>query len=1038
MKKMSTESKLVFSFIMALILVMTAVLLQLVSLQNYKKLTALADHSRKVQNTQSNIIMLIDEAETNERAYIILGADYLRDNYRAAASGVEPLLYSLAEMTGDNPVQVENVKEFKILIKQRLRLLDEILSKYDHGGIEGVRESALKETVKSVRSSIAVLSTAIMDEEERLITARQQRAYTSANQAEVSGLVIIMVVVIGFAFIFMRFRREAAEERRKDKSFQNIFEIMPVGVFWTDAKGLSLHMNKAAIDIWGGSLDVTADRYAEYKGRHSDTGVLLDSGDWALARTLSTGETVRNDIVDIQGFDGSPRTIIVNSMPLKDETGTTWGAIATNFDVTEVREAQHDLEATARINETKRLSISLFTRSFDRKIIFDGLLSLLAKRCPFPVSAMYVYDEWSGVFHCACAHGLAGDMPDTFAPGEGIIGETARNGSITSIKTGMLRLKTGVGDYEPQEVWMVPIIYQEKRDAILVVGTGEKLSDTYRQFLETLGDQLGVALYNLKQYDDLKILTGQLRSSWEEIQEKNKQLEEASRMKSEFLANMSHELRTPLNAVIGFSEVLKDGLIGKLTDDQQEYIEDIFESGTHLLSLINDILDLSKVEAGKMQLQLEPISPASVVEASLQIIREKALAHNISLTTDVGKDIGVLMADERKLKQILYNLLSNAVKFTPEGGSVSVAAHRITTGEDSAEFLEFQVKDTGIGISKENQSKLFRPFVQIDSSLSRKFEGTGLGLAMIKRLTELHGGFVMLESEVNKGSSFIVRIPWRYPDKVDTVTPSADFSASVVSDAVRDTEAKKNSEHLVLIVEDDSSSAELMRLQLENLGYKVVTAASAEIAFDILSKEFPDLIILDILLPGMDGWEFLERIKVDKKLAMIPVVIASMVADGKKGIALGAAQVIQKPISRERLSATLSAMGINASKNKTCVLIIDDDPKSVQILRTYFVNEGYTVLAAYGGREGIARVREKEPDLIILDLMMPEVNGFDVVETLRKDEKSAAIPIIIVTAKQVTNDDRERLRGDVIRIIEKSEFKSGIFIKEIERALGKH
>lgn len=1034
---MSTENKLVFSFIMALVLVMTAVLLQLKSLQNYKELTALADHSRKVQNTQFNIIMLIDAAETNERAYIILGAEYLRDNYREAASGVEPLLYNLAEMISDNPVQVENVREFKILIKQRLSLLDEMLSKYDHDGIEGVRESSLKETVKSVRSAIAVLSTAIMDEEERLITARQQRAYTSANQAEVSGLVIIMIVVIGFALIFMRFRREAAEERRKDKSFQNIFEIMPVGVFWTDAKGTSLHMNKAATDIWGGSLDVTADKYVEYKGWHSDTGVPLESGDWALARTLNTGETVRNDIVDIQGFDGSRRTIIVNSMPLKDETGTVWGAIATNFDVTEVRKAQHDLEAAARVNETKRLSLSLFTGSFDRKTIFDSLLSLLAMRCPFPVSAIYVYDEWSGVFHCTSAHGIAGDIPDTFAPGEGIIGEAARNGNITSIKTGMLRLKTGVGDYEPQEVWMVPIIYQEKRDAVLVVGTGEKLSDTYRQFLENLGGQLGVALYNLKQYDDLKILTEQLRSSWEEIQEKNKQLEEASRLKSEFLANMSHELRTPLNAVIGFSEVLKDGLIGKLTDEQQEYIEDIFESGTHLLSLINDILDLSKVEAGKMQLQLEPVSPASVVEASMQIIREKALAHNLALTTDVGNDIGVLMADERKLKQILYNLLSNAVKFTPEGGSVSVAAHRVAAGENSAEFLEFQVKDTGIGISKEDQSKLFQPFVQIDSSLSRKFEGTGLGLAMIKRLTELHGGSVILESEVNKGSSFIVRIPWRYPDKVDTVTTSADFSASVVSESVGDTGAKKNREHLVLIVEDDSSSAELMRLQLENMGYKVVTAASAEIAFDILSKEFPDLIILDILLPGMDGWEFLERIKVDKKLATIPVVIASMVADGKKGIALGAAQVIQKPISRERLSATLAAMGMNPSQNKTCVLIIDDDPKSVQILRTYFVNEGYTVLAAYGGREGIARVREKEPDLIILDLMMPEVNGFDVVETLRKDEKSAAIPIIIVTAKQVTNDDRERLKGDVIRIIEKSEFKSGIFIKEIERALGK-
>lgn len=250
----------------------------------------------------------------------------------------------------------------------------------------------------------------------------------------------------------------------------------------------------------------------------------------------------------------------------------------------------------------------------------------------------------------------------------------------------------------------------------------------------------------------------QLRERTNEISQKNQQLEEASRMKNEFLANMSHELRTPLNAIIGFSESLKDGLMGNITETQCEYIEDIYTSGEYLLSLINDILDLSKIESGKMILELETVAINLLLQNSLNMVKGKALNHHLTLKLDLHVDTLEIVADIRKLKQIVYNLLSNAVKFTPDGGSIILAAHRV------GDMLEIAVTDTGIGIASEDQKKLFESFTQIDSVLSRQYQGTGLGLVMIKRLTELHSGSVGLESEVGKGARFWVRIPLRIPE----------------------------------------------------------------------------------------------------------------------------------------------------------------------------------------------------------------------------------------------------------------------------------
>jgi PAS domain S-box-containing protein len=530
------------------------------------------------------------------------------------------------------------------------------------------------------------------------------------------------------------------------------------------------------------------------------------------------------------------------------------------------------------------------------------------------------------------------------------------------------------------------------------------------------------------------------------LQQKNVELEDASRMKSEFLANMSHELRTPLNAIIGFSEVLGDGLLGDMTEQQRGFIGDIFSSGKHLLSLINDILDLSKVEAGKMMLDLEPVQVSSLFANSLSIIREKAATRRVKLTMDVAKELGTVHADARKVKQIVYNLLSNAVKFTSEGGEVTLRATsvpRAEVGQLSAEclgrsfpladnefeeFLKISVTDTGIGISPEGLERLFKPFSQIDSGLARKFEGTGLGLAMIKLLAELHGGTVAVESSVNEGACFTVWLPLRSP---------AESARSAEKTLVANPIATLPGDRIALVVEDDLKSADLIRVQLEAAGFKVLHAASAEEALILVERQPLALITLDVMLPNMDGWEFLGRLKQMPALRHVPVVIVTIVADRNKGFALGAAAVMQKPISRQELYDSLVELGlIPLAPGRTLkVLIVDDDPKAVELIALRILGLASTVLRAYGGLEAIETTRREKPDLILLDLMMPEVNGFDVVAALHEDSGTAAIPILVVTAKPITPEDRNKLNGYVSTILEKVDFDAARFATEVRRAM---
>jgi len=844
---------------------------------------------------------------------------------------------------------------------------------------------------------------------------------------------------------------KAAEAALKasEARLQQILDLLPTGVFVADAHGALTYINPEAKTIWAGSRAAQGvAQYGEYIAWRLDTGKRVAADEWGLARALATGETSRDEEFEIQCFDGSRKIIRNTCTPLRAADGRIDGGIAVNLDISDLKQKERRLRQASRYDETLARITELLNRESDRAKVLEGTLLLLAEQHFYPISAFYAFDELSGLLRVESSRALGAELRPLQRLGEGLAGQAARDRK--SLVTDLLQAERGftldaaLGQLGPAALLHCPVLYGERLFGVLALGSAQPLSREDREFTELIAAQLAIALHNLKQLEDTRLLAEQLRVRGEEIQQKNLQLIEADRMKSEFLANMSHELRTPLNAIIGFSELMRDGLVGDINDEQKTYLDDVLASGKHLLEVINDILDLSKVESGRMTLELEPFDVAALAASGIATLKEKALAHRLRLEQDLAADLGGLLLDPRKTKQIVYNLLSNAVKFTPDGGKVLLSLRRASRVEieallphpgmrmfpvrdrEAKLFLEIAVEDTGIGIAHESLQHLFEAFTQIDSTLARRYEGTGLGLVMVRKLAELQGGGVMVSSSPGKGSRFVVWLPWR------TEAPAPTLAAPEAAAA----KAKASDQRLVLLVEDDLKSAEITRRYLEAGGYRVVHAGDGAAGLRLAGELHPAAIVLDILLPGTDGWEVLSRLKSNAATAHIPVVILSIVDDARRGFALGASQVLLKPVSQAEFADSMAALGF-AEGHGERVLVVDDDPSVVNLLCADLRAGGFSPVAAYGGREALSRIAAEPPRAVVLDLMMPDVSGFDVVEAMRASPASARIPIIVVTAKTLDAAERERLNGQVYAVVEKTAFDASGLLAELRRALAR-
>jgi PAS domain S-box-containing protein len=496
----------------------------------------------------------------------------------------------------------------------------------------------------------------------------------------------------------------------------------------------------------------------------------------------------------------------------------------------------------------------------------------------------------------------------------------------------------------------------------------------------------------------------QLRESAQRISLANAELARATRLKDEFLASMSHELRTPLNAILGLAEALQEEVYGSLTDKQRRSLGTIEQSGRHLLELITDILDLSKIESGKMELQMTLASPESLCESSLTFVKQQAHHKSIKLSSKIPEGLGDIEVDERRIRQVLVNLLSNAVKFTPEGGEVRVEVE----ADPEAEILEFSVIDTGIGIAQENLDKLFKPFVQLDSSLSRRYAGTGLGLALVRRIVELHGGSVSLESEIEKGSRFTLTLPWKEPEQM--------------SPSVRETEQallQLPSIHNALIVEDSETAAKQVARYLAEMGSAAFIHPQGEGAVEAVVRFDPEVIILDLLLPHLSGWEVLTQLKANPATQHIPVLVISVVDERSRALQLGASEYLVKPISRKQLQSTLSKIFASAPQRSShaalvvmpeeerqlpLILLAEDNEANISTVIDYLQIHGFRVGLARNGIEAVQMARQDKPELILMDIQMPEMDGLEATRRIHGDADLANIPIIALTSLAMPGD----------------------------------
>jgi CheY-like chemotaxis protein len=462
-----------------------------------------------------------------------------------------------------------------------------------------------------------------------------------------------------------------------------------------------------------------------------------------------------------------------------------------------------------------------------------------------------------------------------------------------------------------------------------------------------------------------------------------------------------------------------------MSPPQQEYVTEIFHSGQHLLSLINDVLDLSKIEAGKMSLDLEPVDMDALLRNSLSVIKEKAAEKRLDVKLAIAQPIGKMQVDARRTKQIVFNLLSNAVKFTPDAGRIELSAREVAReaveGWDAnaettikmplaesafTRFVEIAVTDTGTGISAADAPRLFQAFSQLDVSVARSAEGTGLGLVLLARLAALHRGTVALASAPGRGSKFHVWLPIREMEAEVIALESNALRAALPALDVLEAGMRQ-----ALVIEQSEVATRLITEQLTDAGYLVRHAAAAQDAMAMLQQESPDLIVLDVQLPDMDGWELLAQIKrSDAALVKVPVVIVSVVDERARGFALGMASVLQKPITREGLMAILAGLGLPRKRSSATVLAIDDDPKAVELVSACLAGGNFRVLRAYSGREGVEVCRREIPDLVVLDLLMPDMNGFDVIAELAAHSETASIPIVVVTGKSLSGDERRLLQ----------------------------
>ncbi|SMF28870.1 response regulator [Desulfovibrio gilichinskyi] len=697
-------------------------------------------------------------------------------------------------------------------------------------------------------------------------------------------------------------------------------------------------------------------------------------------------------------------------------------------------------------------------------LLAESVLKFLADHMQASTGAFFIYDEEKKNSSMLASYAMAesNKFSREFTDGDGIVGQVAKERSpkiLTIVSRDEGLIQSGTVSRVPNTIFVSPLLFADNLLGVLEVTSFQEFGTVEQAFMKTACHNIATSLSNILQREEidalyaeariqntelfnagekarkateeielrntelrirseeLKLQANLLSSQKKELEVKQVQVEAADRLKSEFLSNMSHELRTPLNSILALSQLMQIKGTGKDEKKEAEYLHVIERNGKHLLSLINDILDLSKIESGRMDLFLNNFSPAELLEDVSTTIRPMAERKSLSFIVKIDY-YQSMFSDRDKIRQILLNLMSNAVKFSDKG-TIEVL---LTTEE---EHLVLHVKDTGIGIAIENQEAIFDEFRQVDGSTSRKHEGTGLGLAICRKLANMLEGELKVASELGQGSTFTLRLPLRLADSGKTQSSSAE---------ARNSESE-HSLNTVLVVDDDPNSREIVMKHLVKAGYGVLEADNGKRALEIAANHSLVGIILDIFMPGMDGWETLNMLKKNPSTRDIPVIIVSISNDSTTGYVLGANAHLTKPVDKEQLLNEISKLKGQKPSQIQSILIVDDEENDRMLLSNTLREAGYDTIEADSGQSGLDKAVSLLPDVMTLDLLMPEMDGFQMLEKISKLPQLSYLPVIVITAKDLSISEHQKLLERSRAIVQKGDLDVKILLQKLENEL---
>lgn len=969
-------------------------------------------HTYEVINITERIETQMLNSEASLRGYVLTQKNEFLDPYTLNIDKIAPTIGELSILVKDNPRQSLRVDTLELYAKQKIADMQTVLRYNALGGRENANKIVLSGSGQRIKMLMLGVSSRISREEMGLLKIRKQNTEKSSTQSRwvvwISSLIIFCLILFLFSYIKRTFDQQTLTEKQIRESNLQLAEI-------------------------------SADN---------------EQKNWLLSGATKLNEVMRGE------------------------------------------------------QEVEQLATNVITEICNYIKAPVGAIYQLASKDTFQFAAGYAYSRTKSA--------LTGYKLGEGLVGQSALEQRFR--IINDLPTDYIKINSALGNTNPITLFLLPIVFEKKTIAVIELGMLTAPDSATISFLTNIAENIGVAinsaiarvklrdlfeqtqqqaeelesqqeelrttneelLYKSEQLqaseEELRVQQEELKQTNAELEEKAQQLEErnivvnqsreammlkaeeleiSSRYKSEFLANMSHELRTPLNSILILARILKENRPENLNEDQIKYAGVIHNAGNDLLTLINDILDLSKIESGKIDLTIEPINPTELQHNIESLFAELARSKKINFNTEVHRNLPeALLSDQARVEQIIKNLLSNAFKFTPENGEISLkialaqpdtsyfSDHLKTTTE---KIIAIQVKDSGIGIPLEKQKLIFEAFQQADGSTSRKYGGTGLGLSISKELAYLLGGEIQIQSEPNVGSTFTLYLPERNLDfKLEepealTVTVSVTAPVPPSFSAPEPLDSGPAESQTLLIVEDDPVFAELLTDYAIEKGFTPMLATRGDTGLSMAISELPDAIVLDIMLPVMDGWQILKKLKADPRTKHIPVHMMS--AGNEKDDRAkneGAIGFLKKPVEKEALDEAFDLLSSAHLKyNLKMVLIIEDQELQSRILTEQLTGKGVEVRQAYTGEEALQLLKEQRFDCIILDLNLPDISGFDLLDQIKAQAELAHVPVIINTAMELSHDKMDRILKHTEAMVLKSNKSNDRLIDEVSLFMNK-